>query len=627
MSPLISTLADFRRRYPIRPYDPAMLLGSGSYGKVVKVEDQLETEWVAVKISAYKGVPEQSLQAEVELAQRMPRQANIARYDACYRLETDTGLCDFAVMKYYHDGNLATLLKRERLTPQQTFDLAKGILLGLQHLHRHRIVHRDFKPANILISRDNQGRLVPKIADFGLSKLVDDEAVDQSDFELSDGRGTPSYKAPEQIEGGRVSYNLDLWAFGVVLYEMLLGEKPFAPDDRAGSEQAVRRLVEVKIMSATIPGKLEQIGEPYRSIIKRCLVRNIHERARQAAELLDLLESGASQQGGTINQSDPAEADELTDVYAEEVTDVFGQTDLFGRATDLTELLPAGVVVLPAEPLAGANPTPLPNPPDEPVAVPVTQRRPVGLSWRVVVPVAAVLSGVGFYTYLSNPSEATPTPTRQLIAQRAQGPSATVSAPTSETPVSAPAPNTEDGVDALVHKARTAYYRHQYPQAIQWAERGLNLSPKRQDLLLIKTQAQDRVVKTAKPLPTAAPTATSAAVAANNVPTAAIPAPPTEKEKAQQTYEALLEQGAKAIANGNRKSDAMNAFNEARQLTTTNVSASARSRELYKLYMGKGDRIFDNEEYKGALAWYQVAQAIDNTPEIRTKIKACTQNQ
>ena len=268
-----------------------MLLGSGSYGKVVKVEDQLETEWVAVKISEVKGADTKSLLEEVKLAQGIPRQANIARYDACYRLETDTSLSDFAVMKYYKDGNLATLLKNEKLSTTQVYDLTKGILLGLQHLHNHRIVHRDFKPANILISRDNEGKLIPKIADFGLSKLVGNEEIDNSDFDLSDGRGTPSYKAPEQIEGSRVSFNLDLWAFGVILYEIMVGEKPFQADLRSGSEQAVCRDVELKIMAVELPDLIKQVAEPYQSIIRRCLIRDIHQRVRKVSELLDLLDN------------------------------------------------------------------------------------------------------------------------------------------------------------------------------------------------------------------------------------------------------------------------------------------------------------------------------------------------
>ncbi len=285
-----TTIHEFRRRYPIRPNDEAFILGSGSYGKVVKVEDQVETEWVAVKISEFKGDDSKSLRAEVELARKIPRHPNIARYDESYRFETDTNVCDFAIMRYYPDGNLAMLMRQNDLTLSQKDEIVRGVLLGLQHLHRQRIVHRDFKPANILISRDNQGRLVPKIADFGLSKLVHEDEIESSDFDLSDGRGTPSYKAPEQIVGGKVSFNLDLWAFGVILFELFTGEKPFAASQKSGSEHVLKREIEKKIVNVVIPESVRQIPEPYQALIRRCLVKDVRKRARKEDELLDLLD-------------------------------------------------------------------------------------------------------------------------------------------------------------------------------------------------------------------------------------------------------------------------------------------------------------------------------------------------
>jgi eukaryotic-like serine/threonine-protein kinase len=625
MTPAIQTFSEFHHRYPIRPADPAMLLGSGSYGKVVKVEDQLETEWVAVKISEYKGIDSQSLQAEVKLAQGIPRQGNIARYESCYRLATDTGLCDFAVMKYYPDGNLATLLKRATLTPQQTHDLTKGILLGLQHLHRHRIVHRDFKPANILISRDNQGRLIPKIADFGLSKLVGEEYIDQTDFELSDGRGTPAYKAPEQIRGGRVSFNLDLWAFGVILYEMLLGEKPFRADASVSSEPAARRMVEQQIVRAAIPDALNTVAEPYQSLIRQCLVANSHQRVRRADDLLALLNTapgtlptGPGDGSGTPDAL-PPQPDEPTDVFQEENTDVFGQTQL-------TELLGIGAaehtdvladVELPTTAVSeGAQKPVIPvrNVP----APPQPRTR-----WRLVTLVAVALAVIGGYVYLGKQPDKTGTqPAVAGILPVGQ-------TTPDETPMVA-APATGAGADmaSWLQKTRTEFYRAHYPQTVQLAEKGLHQWPKQPDLTRLKLLALDHIRQSPKPT---APASTTV----SNVPEpVAAPAPtPTpdplaEQKQAEQTYLSLLEQGAKAISNGNRKSEAIAAFTEARQVADKfTIPRPARHRELYQQYMDKGDRILANEEFKGALLWYQVAQAVENTAEIRAKIKTCTQNQ
>ncbi|GAB2767390.1 hypothetical protein GCM10027275_07150 [Rhabdobacter roseus] len=314
MNAAFTSYADFRKRYPIHFGDDSTWLGTGTYGKVIKVEDQVETEWVAIKISEYRHNDAKSLKAEVELAQKVPRHANIARYDACYRLETEMGLSDFAIMKYYPDGNLADLLKSRQLSDAELRELVRGILEGLKVLHQKRIVHRDFKPANILISRDNRGRLIPKIADFGLSKFVSDDEIDSSDFDLSDGRGTPSYKAPEQIVGGRVSFNLDLWAFGVILYEMITGEKPFSARSQS-SEPTQRRELERQITAVQLPERLDTVPEPYQSMIRLCLVGDIRQRVRKPEELLAYLEKPTAPTTPARPGVKLLPAEESTDVY------------------------------------------------------------------------------------------------------------------------------------------------------------------------------------------------------------------------------------------------------------------------------------------------------------------------
>lgn len=314
MSATFNSYSDFRKRYPIQFGDDTTWLGTGTYGKVMKVEDQVETEWVAIKISEYRHDDAKSLKAEVELAQKVPRHVNIARYDACYRLETEVGVSDFAIMKYYPEGNLADLLKARRLSDGELRELVRGILEGLKVLHQRRIVHRDFKPANILISRDNRGRLIPKIADFGLSKFVAEEEVDSSDFDLSDGRGTPSYKAPEQIMGGRVSFNLDLWAFGVILYEMATGEKPFNRGSQS-SEFTQRRELERQITTVQLPDGLSRVPEPFQSMIRLCLVRDIRQRVRKPDDLLAYLEKPTSQSTPVRPAPELLATDEPTDIY------------------------------------------------------------------------------------------------------------------------------------------------------------------------------------------------------------------------------------------------------------------------------------------------------------------------
>lgn len=704
MNDLFATFADFKQRYPIRPNDAGALLGSGTYGRVFKVEDQLETEWVAIKISEFKGSDTRSLKAEVELAQRVPRQTNIARYDACYRLETDTSVSDFAIMKYYPDGNLANLLRSTTLTKSQVYDLTRGILLGLQHLHHHRIVHRDFKPANILISRDNAGRLIPKIADFGLSKLISSDELDNSDFDLSDGRGTPSYKAPEQIEGSRVSFNLDLWAFGVILYEIMTGEKPFRSNRRNSSEQSARREIEKKIISVELPTRIDQVAEPYATLIRRCLVRSIHERARKATELLDLLDQipqrlaeadalrNAQQHAAALvlfnqilvqreNQAEalrgaadcqtvldrqraktaptgaspvsaPAERlqpnpvtldPELTDAYLDERTDVYVAP-------------PAPVVVKKATKRSVSDKSVVRNPPVVSEVLPgkeaVEPVRPLPLvtptarsfAWRVAVPIVAIAGGVIWYFTgrATTPASATTSQT-QVVQPAVTGPvEAKLSGlPVAVTPRLIRVPGESKAaltkrIDVALNKARQAYRRADYATALVLTSSALLLDSTRRDVATLNTLAQTADAEAKKTISAAGeePLAAPSSAQPDAVGSAETRSPELaedanekrlkEKQEQQVAHDQLVEEGVKAITNGNNKPKAIAAFNKAQALAKEHELSSAKADAAYGLYASKARNFFEREEFDGAKDWYEVARALKDTDEIRRKIKQCT---
>lgn len=676
MSQPFTSFQAFKQRYPIRPGDPTMSLGSGSYGRVVKVEDQLETEWVAIKISEFKGNDPKSLKAEVELAQRVPRQANIARYDACYRLETDTGISDFAIMKYYPDGNLADLLRQHRLTTAQINDLTRGILLGLQHLHRNRIVHRDFKPANILISRDNAGRLIPKIADFGLSKLVSSDELDSSDFDLSDGRGTPSYKAPEQIEGSRVSFNLDLWAFGVILYEILTGEKPFLADQQDHSEQAVRRTVERKIITAHLPEKLDRVDEPYQTMIRRCLVRDIHDRVRKEDELLNLLDNipallaTARQQ---VEQRDYAGAlqtyeqilirrdqlpeaiegfafctSQLSQSSTLEPTRPAESTDIYQAVSLKTDVYTAPIPTPPPVSAEQTDPAPVATP-SVPLVPPRVSRpgekATRRLTWQLVAPVALGVGGALIYYTSFNqlPSvNASPQDSSTVTMAGGMGIGSTgVTKPSIDAPTisssadinSSSADLLTKRVDVALEKARNAFARKDYKTTLMLTNSALHLLPNRQDVWQLRERALKAGGDAVKPFeqetasaelasaPTPAPTTTAPPVAAD---------PVEEKKKEtpnfQESYDQLVENGIKAISSGNHKAKAIGSFSEAGALARQHDLNTAKAESAYSTYMTKAAKFFDNEEFEGAMDWYKLAQSLKDTPEVRTRIKQCIAN-
>lgn len=281
----------FQQAYHFNFTDTNSVLGSGNYGQVVKGWQSDENREVAIKCSFRPG--DDSVRREFEGASGL-NHPNIARYLAYGRLMVPImGQRDFIVMQYYPDGNLSQFIrdKKNKITDSQRKSLVRGILEGLAYLHGQKRLHRDFKPSNILVTYNSVAQqYVPIITDFGSVKLVDKAHVDE--FSLSDHAKTLAYAAPEQIRGDtQVSYNLDLWAFGVVLYEIMTeGSHPFMDGLTSLSDSTARTELSKRIMSVELPKAVDQIAEPYQSMLKRCLVADRNERIQTATAVLDLLD-------------------------------------------------------------------------------------------------------------------------------------------------------------------------------------------------------------------------------------------------------------------------------------------------------------------------------------------------
>lgn len=181
-------------------------------------------------------------------------------------------------MELVSGQDLRAHLKRfGTLAPAMICQIGAGIANGLALIHDAGIVHRDIKPENVLISKDNGG-FVPKVTDFGVSSLVDTERARSTMLV-----GTPQYIAPEASEGGAITAASDLYALGIVLYEMACGVTPFA----GGSVMAVLRR-----HSAANPGRPAAVPDELWDLISWLLAKNPAQRppnARQVATILDAL--------------------------------------------------------------------------------------------------------------------------------------------------------------------------------------------------------------------------------------------------------------------------------------------------------------------------------------------------
>ncbi|MGH9480839.1 MAG: serine/threonine-protein kinase, partial [Terriglobales bacterium] len=181
-------------------------IGVGGMGAVFRARDTQLGRAVAIKTSSAP------LQARFQIEARAISALNHPHICTLY----DAGP-NYLVMELVEGQSLAARLRAGPLPRNEALGYAIQIAQALGEAHAHGIVHRDLKPGNIMLTRHGV-----KVLDFGLARILEETAV----TELRTVLGTPAYMAPEQTHGGEPSYATDLFAFGLVLYEMLAGSLP-----------------------------------------------------------------------------------------------------------------------------------------------------------------------------------------------------------------------------------------------------------------------------------------------------------------------------------------------------------------------------------------------------------------
>ncbi|MFN0150257.1 MAG: serine/threonine-protein kinase [bacterium] len=258
-------------------YRVVALLGRGGMGEVYRADDLELGQSVALKF-----LPESLARSAEELSRfrgevRVARQ--IAHPNVCRVY--DIGEADghvFLSMEYIDGEDLASVLRRlGRPSSEKAMEIARQICLGLAAAHESGMLHRDLKPANIMI--DGRGRV--RITDFGLAGLADELAREVGVV------GTPAYMAPEQLAGGRVSVRSDLYALGLVLYEIFTGKRVFSSTN----------IAELKQMhesgSVTTPSSLVRDLDPaVERVVLRCLEKDPELRPPSAYAVLGGLPGG-----------------------------------------------------------------------------------------------------------------------------------------------------------------------------------------------------------------------------------------------------------------------------------------------------------------------------------------------
>jgi serine/threonine-protein kinase len=209
-------------------YKLLRVLGTGGHGAVFEAEHVWTSRRVVVKLLR------DPLRSNREATERFLREARTAA-----RIEhpnvvqvLDMGRDDvlddlFLVQELVRGCDLNKFLEERRvLSIEETLAIVLPLLDGLATVHAAGVLHRDIKPANVMLASGASGSVIPKLIDFGISKLADEHGV-ESLTRTGALLGTPAYMSPEQLRGERLGPEGDVWAMGVMLYEMLAGRRPF----------------------------------------------------------------------------------------------------------------------------------------------------------------------------------------------------------------------------------------------------------------------------------------------------------------------------------------------------------------------------------------------------------------
>jgi tetratricopeptide (TPR) repeat protein/TolB-like protein len=257
-------------------------LGAGGMGVVYRAYDTKLKRTVALKVLPAAQRPDATQRERFLREATAVSSIDHPNIGTVHAVEEIPGGEMFIVMTCYEGINLRQRIKQDRLAPFEALRIASEIARGLGAAHAAGIVHRDLKPSNVILT--TQGGV--KIIDFGLAKVAANSDLTEEGTRM----GTIAYMSPEQAMGQTADHRADLWALGVLLYEMLTGRTPFAGQNAQATLYGI-----VSAPAPPMPGTAPSI----QAVIHKALTKKPEERYQNAGELLAELESIEDRAGDT----------------------------------------------------------------------------------------------------------------------------------------------------------------------------------------------------------------------------------------------------------------------------------------------------------------------------------------
>jgi serine/threonine-protein kinase len=270
------------------PYEIVAPLGAGGMGEVYRARDTRLGRTVAIKVlpAEFSGDPNRQLRfrREAKAISSLNHPNICALYDIG-EMGAEGSKRQYLVMEYLEGETLEERVKRGPLPIDQTVRYALDIAEALDRAHRAQILHRDLKPSNVMITKSGA-----RLFDFGLAKSLSSEFVESGGSTANTSEkpitvegavvGTPEYMAPEQLQGVEPDARTDVFSFGVCLYEMVTGKRPFQGTSRAGLIASIleHEPPAVSTFQPGTPASLEWL-------VKNCLAKDPDERIQTAHDV------------------------------------------------------------------------------------------------------------------------------------------------------------------------------------------------------------------------------------------------------------------------------------------------------------------------------------------------------
>jgi serine/threonine protein kinase/tetratricopeptide (TPR) repeat protein len=278
---VIAPGSDFGPRYRIEA-----LLGQGGMGRVYKAYDKDLDRTVAIKVVRDGAIGESDalkrFKQELVLASKISHKNILRIHDM-----GDVGGLRFISMAFVEGKDLQHIIRDNPKMPlERILNFSRQIAEALAAAHAEGVVHRDLKPQNLLVDKNDQ----IFVCDFGLAKSFQEGAIGMT--RTGAFLGTPRYMSPEQVEGKPADGRADLYAFGLILYEMVIGDVPFTGEStlKVMYQRIQEKPKSPKLLRPDLPNWLVKI-------IMRCLERNPDDRYQNAYEILADLQGGQSGSG------------------------------------------------------------------------------------------------------------------------------------------------------------------------------------------------------------------------------------------------------------------------------------------------------------------------------------------